>query len=145
MPKFGLNPFENRITFERSTAFHYWSRTQSKSLREQGYVWTRTGAVSAGKPGLNPFENRVTFEQFDKWVYAGGKVSKSLREQGYVWTVTLLRNAKTPPSKSLREQGYVWTLPLLRLLQKEKSLNPFENRVTFERLFHVELTITVTV
>ena len=38
MPKFGLNPFENRVTFEQFDKWVYAGGKVSKSLREQGYV-----------------------------------------------------------------------------------------------------------
>ena len=55
-----LNPFENRVTFELYFGGGLASPHKSKSLREQGYVWTTMKPTTASL------------------------LSKSLREQGYV-------------------------------------------------------------
>ena len=57
-----LNPFENRVTFERSSG---WTRTTLKSLNpfENRVTFEQYGVVAWFRfDRLNPFENRVTFE-----------------------------------------------------------------------------------
>ena len=115
-----LNPFEIRVSFERSC--------QAGSHPGRVSIPSKSG-VHSNRPSL--FNN------------IGKMVSQSLRNQGFIRTKETAEQCDTTPVSIPSKSGFHSNGSMTLLLPSPSSLNPFEIRVSFERKMTITSSSTI--
>ena len=105
-----LNPFEIRVSFEHINRSNFGHKYQSQSLRNQGFIRTRS---------LHSQARAIP--------------SQSLRNQGFIRTQPGVEALRLRPVSIPSKSGFHSNLEGRAETFSKMGLNPFEIRVSFER------------